>query len=494
MKLFYLQSAFFAVLFFSLTISSQAQFQIGNDIDGETFGDRSGSAISMPNNTTIAIGAPRNDDNGGSSGHVRVYSYIGSEWTQKGSDIDGDAAGDLFGSTVSMPDENTVAIGAPENNENGTVAGMVKIFEWSGSDWTQKGASILGDIPTEFFGDIFGSSVSMPSANTIAVGAPWNNANGFRAGQVKIFDWDGNAWVQRGADIYDGAASYSGSIVSMPSENVVAIASQGGSNAAGHVRVFEWDGTQWLQRGDNIVGEVSGDLSGDAISMPDENTLAIGAENNDGGAPDSGHVRIFEWYGNAWTQKGSDIDGAIEGDKSGNAVSMPDANTIAIGSSLNDDNGMMSGHTRVFVWDGSDWVQQGASIAGEASQDQSGHSVVMPDANTLAIGAIQNDGNGNEAGHVRVFSLGEISEVNEKSSSSMIRCYPNPANDVVTLEFNKNEIVHSVKVISLDGKVLIEKRNISGSQWRLDLPGPTGLYVLQIETDSGLNFVSVMKK
>jgi hypothetical protein len=28
------------------------------------------------------------------SGHVRVYNYNGSAWTQLGSDIDGEAAGD----------------------------------------------------------------------------------------------------------------------------------------------------------------------------------------------------------------------------------------------------------------------------------------------------------------------------------------------------------------------------------------------------------------
>ena len=48
----------------------------------------------MSDGTIVAIGAALNDGNGGSSGHVRVYEYSGSSWSQLGSDIDGEAAGD----------------------------------------------------------------------------------------------------------------------------------------------------------------------------------------------------------------------------------------------------------------------------------------------------------------------------------------------------------------------------------------------------------------
>jgi hypothetical protein len=48
--------------------------QIGNDIDGEAAGDRSGSSVSLSSDgQTVAIGALSNDGNGDASGHVRVY-------------------------------------------------------------------------------------------------------------------------------------------------------------------------------------------------------------------------------------------------------------------------------------------------------------------------------------------------------------------------------------------------------------------------------------
>jgi hypothetical protein len=49
----------------------------------------------------VAIGAFSNDGiNGTDSGHVRVYRFDGNAWTQRGADIDGAVAGDLFVSNV----------------------------------------------------------------------------------------------------------------------------------------------------------------------------------------------------------------------------------------------------------------------------------------------------------------------------------------------------------------------------------------------------------
>ena len=49
---------------------------IGADIDGEAAYDNSGQSVSLSSDgTTVAIGAPWNDDNGSNSGHVRIYSW-----------------------------------------------------------------------------------------------------------------------------------------------------------------------------------------------------------------------------------------------------------------------------------------------------------------------------------------------------------------------------------------------------------------------------------
>ena len=66
------------------------------------------------------------------AGHVRVYEWSGSTWTQLGADIDGEGAEDRSGWSVSL-DGNRLAIGAVFNNGGGDKAGHVRVYEWSGS-------------------------------------------------------------------------------------------------------------------------------------------------------------------------------------------------------------------------------------------------------------------------------------------------------------------------------------------------------------------------
>ena len=86
-------------------------------------------------------------------------------------------------------------------------------------------------------------------------------------------------------------------------------------------------------------------------------------------------------------QRGSDIDREAAKDYSGRSVSISnDGMTVAIGAPDNDGNGVNSGHVRVYTWDGLSWVQQGSDIDGEASEDWSGRSVSLAwDGSIVAV-------------------------------------------------------------------------------------------------------------
>lgn len=382
-----------------------AQVQIGLDIDGEAALDFFGGSVSMPDVHTLAIGASGNDGNGNGAGHVRVFSWNGNSWIQKGADIDGESEYDGSGFAISMPDSNTIAIGAPNNDGGGINSGHVRVYNWNGTSWIQKGIDIDG----EAAGDVSGWSVSMPDANTLAIGATKNDDSGDQAGHVRVYTWNGNSWIQKGVDINgEGAYDQSGYLVCMPDVNTLAIGAGGNDGIAadaGHVRVYTWNGSSWIQKGTDIDGEAAFDESGTGITMPNSNTIAIGAPGNDGNGVNSGHVRVYAWNGTTWVLKGLDIDGESAINFSGRSVSMPDDNTLAIGAQFNNGGGIGSGHVRVYDWNGTAWVQTGSDIDGEASDDDSGFSLMMPDAFTVAIGARGNDGGGNSAGHVRVYSV-----------------------------------------------------------------------------------------
>ena len=470
-----------------------AQTQLGSSINGETNYDNSGFTVSMPDANTLAIGAPYNSGTASSAGHARVFTWNGNEWEQKGSDIDAEAQQDFFGWSVSMPDANTIGIGAPHNQEVGTTSGHVRIFEWSGSEWTQKGI----DIDAEAQYDEFGYSVSMPDANTVAIGGPYNFGGGIFAGHARIYSWDGVAWVQKGMDL-DAEASSDGFgwAVSMPDANTVAIgapSNDGGGSSAGHVRVFDWNDSNWVQRGVDLDGEASGDNFGKAISMVDANTLAIGAALNDGGAEDAGQVRVFEWSGTEWVQKGADIDGEFAGDFFGTAVSMVDVNTVAISAPENDENGNNTGKVSVFSWNGSAWVEQASSISGFFQLDRSGRSISMPDVSTLAIGTPDNDGGGTNRGQVKVYG-NLISSIIE-SSLPKITAFPNPTSDVLNLDLGETISDLNVKVINITGQEILTQNYQSTDRLSIQFDGPAGLYFVSVSSgNSLLASVKVQKK
>ena len=95
----------------------------------------------------------------------------------------------------------------------------------------------------------------------------------------------------------------------------VAIGSYGnddGGADAGHVRVYEYDSSSWVQLGADIDGEAADDWSGLAVSLSSDGTrVAIGAKHNDAGGSNAGHVRIYDYdfLSSAWMQIAADIDG-----------------------------------------------------------------------------------------------------------------------------------------------------------------------------------------
>ena len=179
----------------SLVVSTAvlAQLQIGSDINGKAVYDESGGAVALSSDgQRLAIGARLSNDNGIKSGHVRVFERLNSDWVQLGDDIEGEAAYDEFGGAVAWSlDGQRIAIGATLNDGNGFDAGHVRVFHWSGTSWVQLG----GDIDGEAAYDEFGGSVSLSSrGNRLAVGARLNDGIGFDAGHVRVYQWSGNNW------------------------------------------------------------------------------------------------------------------------------------------------------------------------------------------------------------------------------------------------------------------------------------------------------------
>lgn len=387
----------------------------GGNLNGEAANDASSYSTSISaDGNTVAIGGYLNDGNGAEAGHVRVYNWNGSAWAQKGTDIDGEAAGDQLGLSVSISaDGNTLVAGAYYNDGGGTNSGHARVYGWNGTAWIQKGADINGEAANDYAG---WSVAISASGNDVIVGS-WGNdsqANSF-TGQVEIYTWSGSAWVQKGSDIEGETGSgHFGFSVSMSADgNTIAAGARyndgaaGVSTSAGHARVYSWNGTAWVQKGGDLDGVVAVGYFGWSVDLSGDGNTVIAGAPGDVGMGYGGNAYVYSWNGTAWAMKGAAITNEGTNDLCGFSVSTnADGSVIAVGGRQNSGNYTASGNARMYSWNGSAWVQMGIDIDGDWALDKLGTSVALSaDGNTVIVGAPGSDSTTVDAGQAKVYRV-----------------------------------------------------------------------------------------
>ncbi|MFK7972015.1 MAG: hypothetical protein AB8F95_16730 [Bacteroidia bacterium] len=259
--------------------------QRGNTILGEAVGDFFGFSLDMNAvGTRIVVGARNNDGNGAKAGHVRVYEELNaatSSWVQMGDDIDGEAAGDEFGSIVTMDGSgNLIAVGAAKNDGAGTDAGHVRIFRWENSRWTQQGADLDGQNADEAFGSAISLSVD---GTTLAASAPLHDyGTGF--GSVRVYTLNAGNPFQIGTDIRENSTTETlGTSLNLSSNgSILAVGNQYNDDNAmssGRVTIYQNNGGTWALLDPNpIRGNAIFDQLGKSVALNhDGNRVVIGA-------------------------------------------------------------------------------------------------------------------------------------------------------------------------------------------------------------------------
>jgi hypothetical protein len=302
--------------------------QLGSDIIGESAYDQFGAAVSISNDGKIlAIGAPLNDGGALNAGSVRIYNWNGSNWLQAGIDIDGNSSNLNAGSNVKLSGDGKT-LGILSTNST------YKFYRKSSSTWSEISSNIG-----------LGRSVSFSyDGKTAAV----SNIN-----HVHVYYDNGTDWSLKGSSHLNVDAETLANVSMNHDGNIVAIGiplNDDNGNNAGKVRIMLWNGFAWIQLGSDIIGEAAADNLGYSVSLSsDGKKLIVGAPYNNGNGSDSGHAKIFQWNGENWIQQSTDIDGIAADDKFGSSVSMSgDGTRVAIGGPENDGGALNGGHVRVF--------------------------------------------------------------------------------------------------------------------------------------------------
>lgn len=151
-----------------------------------------------------------------------------------------------------------------------------------------------------------------------------------------------------------------------------------------------------------------------------------------------------------------------------------------MGAFTNDGNGVDSGHVRIYENNSGVWTQIFQDIDGEAPFDSSGRVVLSSDGTIVAITAMQNDGNGNDSGHVRVYELNKaVSSSNFVSQNFKI--YPNPTPDILNISLENNLVLEQVTIYNNLGQIVK-----TASENVIDVSHlAKGLYFVEVTTNQG---------
>ena len=179
----------------------------------------------------IVVGAWADDDKGGSSGSVYVYDLDGSNEV-KITASDG-ASGDWFGYSAAVA-SNKIIVGSYRDDDNASGSGSVYVYDLDGSNEVKITAS------DGAVNDFFGYSVAVGN-NKIAVGAYQDDDNGSDSGSVYVYDLDGSNEVKITAS--DGSTGDNfGYSVAVVDSKIVVGAYRDGSDS-GSVYVYDLDGS-----------------------------------------------------------------------------------------------------------------------------------------------------------------------------------------------------------------------------------------------------------
>lgn len=323
-------------------------------------------------------------------------------------------------------------------NINGAVAN---------TDWQQRSSELPVLDPEEHFS--LGALNSDATTLAAFVTRPSATENQTR---VRIFDWLDGEWQQRGGEIYtdetiQSASKYSVIDASLNSDgNSICIAElrfeRSGLNSW-WVGVFDWDGTLWTQRGEALDDSETGiDISGIKLSS-DGDSLIVGSRPQDYSLEDPDQSKVFDWNGTFWVQRGNELPGASRGQQTltimndfGDTISMlVTAPQIAI---------------YVLAWDGNNWAQQGSEIPIDLSGEFGCVTAISSDGNTLAYRTLGVNNqrekfdeivlfrwNGSDwrqlGGHINIGNTGSTSDAMSLSSDGGSICYSVLAENQSTL-------------------------------------------------------------
>jgi WD40 repeat protein len=247
--------------------------------------DTFGKAIAISNGI-VAVGSPADDDNGDASGSAYVFDAVTGLQIAKLLASDG-VAFDFFGQSIAIGG-GVVAVGVPQDDDNGDASGSVYLFD------ATTGVQITKLVPGDGTpGDNFGNAVAIGDG-VVAVGAQRDDANGPFSGSAYLFDIStGNLLFKISPDGSPDFIWFGNSIAI--ADGVVAVGAwQSADNGGASGAAYLFDASTGSQITKLLPDDgAQGDVFGFSIDV-DSGIVAVGAYLANDNGEDSGSAYVFD--------------------------------------------------------------------------------------------------------------------------------------------------------------------------------------------------------
>ena len=314
------------------------------------YADFFGHAVAISSDTVI-VGAPKDHENGNSSGSAYVFVRSGMTWIQSQKLSPSDASGGggkKFGNAVSISGNVAIIAAYDEDQPGAPSAGAAYVLLRSFNTWTQQQKLLPRDVMAYAY---FGASVAV-SGDSVFITSGTCTSCLSQAGAVYVFLNEEGAFVQRQKLTYSGAHGF-GSSISVSGDTVI-IGAPGEHSKDGAAYVFVLVGASWtLQQKLQASNGTSGAQFGISVAVSGD-TAMVGANLDSINAYRAGSVHVFVRSEGTWTlqQQLSPPDQVYEGRFGGLVAISGDKGVVSAWSSP-------SASAYIYVRSGTNWTQQG---------------------------------------------------------------------------------------------------------------------------------------
>ncbi len=369
--------------------------------------DQFGYSVAI-DGTTVLVGAHKADVNDiRDAGAAYVFTLGPSGWKQQARLVAEPAyVDDTLGGNVALKG-NMAMLGVIRRDDKAEDAGAVLAFERKAYSWSQMQVLTAPDAED---GDAFGQSIALTD-RFLVIGAPRSNAVHQDSGSAYVYVRDDHSWLFHSRlTAKDGAADdLFGISVAIDGKTILVGADLNDERAenAGAVYVYVFDGKQWNEQAKLMAEDgAHTDIFGVRVALFGDTAL-VSARRDDieGVGADAGSAYIFERKNGKWiqSQKLTAPDPSAD-DRFARGVAL-DKETVLIGAMHHDANGNNAGALYLYKKLKGKWRYVSKIVAGDgAPEDRFGWNVALADKFAI-IAAPHRDDNGDASGAVYIQAL-----------------------------------------------------------------------------------------